>query len=160
MKNQVILAMLTVFMVGLIASCTKKDTTPASPIGGQWDLNRYTISDVQPASYSAASGTKTYDAATSGIDSYTFKGDNTFVYTYTGSAGINTVNGTWSLSGTILTATYTTSSGASADVYTYSSSANELTSNKYATGTQITDPTSKTTVTVYFNEVDVYRLKQ
>src|SRR5436309_13912117 len=99
MRRYVKLTLFSLLLLGLVSACSKKqDVAPSGPIVGQWDISRYTVTNL-PSSYSSLNGTFSTGLSP---DTYVFKNDgsytNTQIFQLTSSTtSTNTEVGTWVL---------------------------------------------------------------
>ncbi|WP_338876546.1 lipocalin family protein [Spirosoma sp. SC4-14] len=154
MKQRLLLPLLCLLLIGLINACTQgsNDVTVSGPIVGQWDINRYVISDL-PDSYSTLNGTINSNL---GTDTYTFRTDSTYSESYS-SANTQTKGteeGTWSLRDSVLTIRPVSASpGQTPAPYAlkYIKATGELSSGKFQTSEQIQNPTTNVVETITYN---------
>lgn len=162
MKRYTALLLFTLSIIGLLTACSKEETNVASsdPIVGQWDINRYTISDL-PTSYSTLNGTVNTNL---GIDTYTFRGDATYSETYSSYDGSSkgSEDGNWVRTDSVLKLTPTaTSSGKTVAPYKfkYILDRGELSTGKFQTSGVATNPTTNKEETVSYS-LEFFYLKR
>lgn len=158
MNRNLILALFSLLLIGLISSCSKdSDVAPVSPIVGQWDIITYTVAGI-PNSFTSTTNRNGTFTTNLGTDTYEFKTDGTYTNTIGQTASTNLVeNGTWVLSGT--TVNLTPKGQTSSYPLLYSASTNELTLGPISSTPSVTNPTTGAATTFTYTEVYVYKKK-
>jgi hypothetical protein len=158
-KQQALLILFALFSIGFISACSKESEVPTAsgPIVGQWDINRYVISNL-PASYSTLNGTINSNL---GTDTYTFRVDSTYSEDYSSSNGTSKGNeeGKWSLRDSVLTLRPTMSTGQSPASYAlkYLSDTGELSTGPFKSSGSIQNPDTHLNETVTYTLEFFYR---
>ncbi|MCK8494324.1 MULTISPECIES: lipocalin family protein [Spirosoma] len=158
MKQKSLLFLLAVFCASVLAACSRENEVAADsgPIVGQWDINRYTISNL-PASYSTLNGTVSTNL---GTDTYTFRSDSTYSEEYSpyNSSSKSTEEGRWSFRDTLLTLRPNPASG-QVTPYTlkYARSTGEMSTGPFKSSGTVVNPTTQATETVNYQLEFFYR---
>ncbi|GAB3881995.1 hypothetical protein [Spirosoma agri] len=159
MKQQLLFIFFGLFFIGFISACSKESEVPVAsgPIVGQWDINRYVVSNL-PASYSTLNGTINSNL---GTDTYTFRIDSTYSESYSSSNGNakGTEEGMWSLRDSVLIMRPLTSSSQVPAPYIlkYVSANGEISTGPRQTSGSVTNPTTRVTETVSYSLEFFYR---
>gem|GEM_PF-5987156 len=153
-KQRVLFALVCLGIFALLQACSQgsSEVKASGPIVGQWDINRYVISDL-PTSYSTLNGAINSNL---GTDTYTFRTDSTYSESYSSSntQTKGTEDGTWSLRDSVLTIRPVSSSSGQVPApykFKYLSDTGELSSGKFQTSEQVVNPTTNIKETITYS---------
>lgn len=161
MNRNLILALFSLLLIGLISSCSKdNDVAPVSPIVGQWDIAVYTVAGI-PTSFTSVANQNGTFTTNLGTDTYIFKSDGTFTNTFSNTNnGTSNESGTWVLANSLLTLTVTTPSPPAAYIRTYVPGSNEITTGRAnITVSNVKNPVTGVTESFTYTQEIVYRKK-